>query len=160
AATILSDCLRLEFGNPLGTGFFMWGFHKESGWDNLWGPPAALYNVDSDDWSKWTITPAGKKWQDLLGIQDWDGNPSNGWTTQLTTNLDADGTINFNGFYGDYQLTIGDQIYNLKHVKGTSRYTIAPALRPGLLRVPVPEPSTLALLLMAGLFAVQHRRRK
>ncbi len=46
----------------------------------------------------------------------------------MTTALAADGTINFNGYYGDYQLTIGDKVYTLKHVKGTSRYTIAPAL--------------------------------
>src|SRR5262245_24200834 len=81
----------------------------------------ALFKVNTSDWSKWTITDSGKKWQDLLGIQDWDGNAGNGWTTQLTATTAADGTINFNGYYGDYELTIGGQKYNLTLKKGTSR---------------------------------------
>src|SRR6185436_20164175 len=156
AATILGDCMRLEFGNPSGTGFFMWGFQAEDGGGNLFAPSTALYNVDTSDWSKWTITASGKKWQDLLGIQDWDGNANNGWTTQLTANTAADGTINFNGYYGDYELTVGGQKYNLTLKKGTSRYTLSPAvslLGPGSATT-APEPGTIGLLLMGGTFAV------
>lgn len=130
AATILGDCLRLEFGNPSGTGFFMWGFQAEDGGGNLFSPAAALYTVNTNNWNNWTITPAGKTWQDLLGIQDWDGNPNNGWTTQVTATVAADGTLSFNGYYGDYQLTIAGKRYALSLVKGTSRYTISPLSSP------------------------------
>jgi GH35 family endo-1,4-beta-xylanase len=123
AATILSDTMRLEFGNPLGTGFFMWGFHVGNG-DDLFAPAAALYTVANGDWNNWTITPAGQAWQDKLGIQDWDGNTANGWTTQLTQSLSANGTINFDGYYGDYEITAGGKKYTLSLKKGTSSYTI------------------------------------
>ncbi len=123
AATILSDTMRLEFGNPLGTGFFMWGFHVGHG-DDLFAPAAALYTVANNNWNNWTITPAGKAWQDKLGIQDWDGNTTNGWTTQLTRTLSANGTINFDGYYGDYEITAGGKKYTLSLTKGTGNYTI------------------------------------
>jgi GH35 family endo-1,4-beta-xylanase len=127
AASILSDTLRLVFGNPNSTGFFMWGFQSENGGGNLFAPQAALYTVNTSDWSTWTITQAGKNWQDQLGIQDWDGNPNNGWNTQLTASVDAGGTINFSGYYGDYQITAGGHTYNLTLTKGTSQYAIVVA---------------------------------
>jgi hypothetical protein len=125
AATMLRDTLRLEFGNPLGTGFYMWGFQSEDGGGNLFAPAAALYTVNTSDWNTWNITPAGKVWQDLLGIQNWDGDAGNGWTTQLTTTVDANGRINFDGYYGDYVLTINGKIYVLSLVKGTNNYSIS-----------------------------------
>jgi len=39
------------------------------------------------------ITEAGKAWQDLLGIQDWDGNPNNAWATHVTPTVNADGSM-------------------------------------------------------------------
>lgn len=151
SATILGDTLRLEFGNPSGTGFFMWGFQAEDGGGNLFAPSTALYTVNTSNWNNWTITPSGKKWQDLLGIQDWDGNAGNGWTTQLTTTTAADGTINFNGYYGDYQLTIGGKAYALSLVKGTTRYTIAPLSGAA---AAIPEPCSISATLIGGAFAV------
>jgi GH35 family endo-1,4-beta-xylanase len=124
AATILGDVMRLEFGNPSGTGMFMWGFHSENGGGNLWAPSAALFSVNTNNWNSWAITPAGKVWQDLLGIQDWDGNTSNGWNTQLTANTDSGGKISFNGYYGDYTLTAAGKTYGLTLTKGTSNYAI------------------------------------
>jgi GH35 family endo-1,4-beta-xylanase len=124
SATILSDTMRLEFGNPQSTGMYMWGFQAENGGGNLFAPAAALYTVNTNNWNKWTITPAGKTWQDKLGIQDWDGNQTNGWNTQLTQSLSANGTINFDGYYGDYVITAGGKSYNLSLTKGTSSYAI------------------------------------
>src|SRR5206468_2129952 len=117
AATILGDTMRLEFGNPNGTGMFIWGFQSENGGGNLFAPAAALYTLNTSDWKTWTITPAGKKWQDQLGIQDWDGNAANGWNTQLTASTDSSGKISFNGYYGDYVLTAGGKTYNLSLAK-------------------------------------------
>jgi hypothetical protein len=125
----LGDALRLTYGDADATGFFMWGFHQESGTgaNTLFAPAAALYTVNTTDFNTWTLTPAGQKWQDLLGIQDWNGNPNDGWTTQTTATVDADGTINFNGFWGDYDLTVNGHTYHITTSKGTSQYSIAVA---------------------------------
>jgi hypothetical protein len=124
AATIVRDTMRLEFGNPNGTGLFMWGFQSENGGGNLFAPAAALFTVNTSNWNAWTITAAGKAWQDQLGIHDWDGNISNGWNTQLTATTNAAGAISFNGYFGDYQLTAGGKSYALSIAKGTANYTI------------------------------------
>jgi hypothetical protein len=122
-STILTDSLRLMFGTPQATGFFMWGFQSENGGGNLFKPAAALYTVNTSNWNSMAITDAGKAWQDLLGIQDWDGNLNDGWTTHLNAangnapTVNADGTINFNGYYGDYKLTIGGKSYDLNFTR-------------------------------------------
>jgi hypothetical protein len=130
AATILGDMMRLIFGNANSTGFLMWGFHQESGAGatTLFKPSAALYTVNTSNFNNWTITDAGKKWQDLLGVQDWDLNPNNGWTTQLDATVGDDGQITFNGFWGDYELTINGQAYPITITKGNEQYSrvIAP----------------------------------
>lgn len=124
AATILGDVMRLAFGNPQSDGVYLWGFHRENGGGNLFVPGLALFDVNTSNWNNWTITPAGKIWQDQLGIQDWDGNLNNGWTTNVSTVVGADGKIGFNGYYGDYQLIIGGKSYDLSLVKGKTAYTI------------------------------------
>jgi hypothetical protein len=129
AASILGDALKLTYGDPDATGFFMWGFHQESGAGatTLFAPSAALYTVSTTDFNAWTLTPAGQKWQDMLGIQDWDGNANNGWTTQTTATVGTDGTINFNGFWGDYDLTVNGHTYHMATSKGTSQYSLVVA---------------------------------
>jgi GH35 family endo-1,4-beta-xylanase len=127
AATILGDILKIVFGTADTTGFFMWGFHQESGSGatTLFAPSAALYTVNSSNFNSWTLTPAGQKWQDQLGIQDWDGNANNGWTTNLSAIVGDDGTIDFNGFWGDYNLTLnGQPLASVNLEKGTSLYSV------------------------------------
>lgn len=124
AATILGDVMRLEFGNPNSNGAYLWGFHRENGGSNLFAPGLALYDVNTSNWNNWTITAAGKVWQDKLGIADWDGNAANAWTTQTTLSLKSDGTVAFDGYWGDYQITAGGQTYDLTLSKGTNSYTI------------------------------------
>ena len=131
AATILGDILRIAFGTADATGFFMWGFHQESGSgsDDAFRAGGGPLHGKHKQFNAWTLTPAGKKWQDQLGIQDFDGNVNNGWTTQLNTVVAADGTINFNGFWGDYQLDINGQTYNLTLSKGQNVYSLV--IKPG-----------------------------
>jgi GH35 family endo-1,4-beta-xylanase len=127
AATILEDIMRLTFGNADSTGFFLWGFHQESGTGatTMFAPAAALYTVNTSDFNNWTLTAAGQKWQDALGIQDWDGNPNDGWTTQLNAVVGADGRINFSGFWGDYELKVGGQtVGTITLNKGTTNYSL------------------------------------
>ena len=123
AAQMLSDSLRVAFGNAGASGFMMWGFQAENGGGNLFAPAAALYNVNTSNWNAWTITEAGKAWQDLVGIQDWDGNPDNGWATHVTPTVDANGNIAFTGFYGDYN--VGGGTFNLNLAKGTTSYALS-----------------------------------
>ena len=69
------------------------------------------------------------------------------WDTELSLVVGADGTIDFNGFYGEYELVIGGETYPLELVKGTTDYV-----------VPVPEPVSVAgpLVILA---ALARRRR-
>lgn len=130
AATLLSDTMRLAFGTADATGFFMWGFHQETGTaaTTLFAPSAALYTVDTSDFNNWTITEAGKRYQDLLGIQDWDGDPANGWTTQFDDLLvGSDGTIQFEGYWGDYDIVIDGLTLPLSLTKGISSYSLVVA---------------------------------
>lgn len=147
AATILGDTMRLAFGNPNETGVYLWGFHRENGGSNMFAPGLALYDVNTSNWNNWTLTKAGKVWQDKLGVADWDGNAANAWTTNLTATTDANGAISFSGFYGDYEITAGGKTYQLKLAKGTTSYNLVPLTTSG-----IPEPGTLVLAVCAGVF--------
>ncbi|MGE3243103.1 MAG: PEP-CTERM sorting domain-containing protein, partial [Pirellulales bacterium] len=57
------------------------------------------------------------------------------------------------GYYGDYVLTINGQTYNLSLRKGTTDYALA--LIGGS---PVPEPSSLVLLVMSLGCSLRWRR--
>jgi GH35 family endo-1,4-beta-xylanase len=124
SATILGQTMRLMFGNPTSTGMILWDWYKFGNGSTQFAPNAGLYQVNNTDWSDATLTATGKAWQDQLGIQDWDGNPANAWTTQLTATAAADGTINFSGYYGNYELTVNGKTYILNLTKGTTSYTL------------------------------------
>jgi GH35 family endo-1,4-beta-xylanase len=122
ATQILEEAMRLTFGTPNATGFMMWGFWTGEG---LFAGGTPFYD------NNWNIQQAGQKWQDLLGIADWDANASNAWDTNLATLVDANGAINFNGFFGDYYLrgqTSG--AYDMTLLKGTSAYNLNMATPP------------------------------
>lgn len=124
AATLLDESMRLVFGNSDSVGFLNWYWLKENTGAGQFAPFASLYTVDTSNWGNLQLTPAGKIWQDRLGIQDWDGNPNNAWNTQLTVTAAPDGTINFNGFYGDYVLTVGGVEYRFSLKKGVLNYSL------------------------------------
>lgn len=115
AKTILNDSLRLVFGNPDSTGFYVWGFWAGAVWDQA--PAGVLYD------SNWSLTQAGQDWLDLMSI-DGDADPNDDWDTSVNTTVAGDGTINFNGFYGDYVLTINGQQHPLTLSKGTTNYSL------------------------------------
>jgi endo-1,4-beta-xylanase len=119
AAQILEETMRLVFGMPSTTGFTMWGFWQDAVWSGA--PEGVLYNSD------WSIRPAGERFTALM----------NEWSTELTLPVAADGTINFTGFFGDYDITIAGETYALSLKKGQTSYTLF-----------VPEPGSLALLMV------------
>jgi hypothetical protein len=49
------------------------------------------------------------------------------WDTDLTLQVGADGTIDFSGFYGVYEITIDGQTFVLDLTKGQSQYSLAVA---------------------------------
>jgi hypothetical protein len=113
---MVEDSLRMMFGSPHANTFMYWGFWA--------GATSDLQRASAWADAGWNLTNAGKVYEDLLGINDWDGDPTDGWTTDLTAMVGPDGTIDFTGFYGDYELTIGDQTYALALNKGESLYSL------------------------------------
>ena len=138
-AQVLAETMRLVFGSADTNGLVLWGF-----WHPLmWKSGSALF----DD--NWNITPAGKAWEQLLGIHDWGLADVPTWTTDLTATVDSEGRIVFKGFYGDYEVTLDGKTYDLTLDPGTTDYTMA-----------VPEPGTMALVSAAvGWAALAARRR-
>jgi dockerin type I repeat protein/PEP-CTERM motif-containing protein len=46
------------------------------------------------------------------------------WTTDVTLPVAGDGTVDFTGFYGDYDVTVAGQTYHLNLGKGTTAYSL------------------------------------
>jgi hypothetical protein len=92
-----------------------WGFWA-SATSNL-QRSSALANAD------WSLTDIGKMYEDMLGIQNWDADPNDGWTTHIPSlPVGPDGAIDFTGFYGVYDIKIGATTYTLDLTKGTTDY--------------------------------------
>lgn len=106
AATIMEETMRTMFGSPNATGFYMWGFWAGAMWDQA--PAAALFDTN------WNLTVPGQKYMDLMAE----------WNTQLTTTVGPDGTINFDGFWGDYEITIDGETFDLTLDKGNFDYSL------------------------------------
>lgn len=115
----LRTALRMSFGHPNVTGFYMYDWTNLPEWS--FAEASALYRVSG---STFTITETGKAWQDQLGIKDWDGNPNNGWRTNATVTSGAGGEFSFAGYYGDYLITAGGKSYPLSTVEGTADYVL------------------------------------
>ena len=106
-ANILNESLRLVFGMPDTTGFTMWGFWAGA----VWSGCAERCALQPGLVRFAPREPPGT----ILQSQ---------WTTDLTLEVGPDGTIDFNGFYGDYEVTIGGQTFDLSLVKGTQDYAL------------------------------------
>lgn len=103
----MEEAHRMIFGTPDATGFLYWGWWA-SATDNTLQGGGVL--VDAS----WNLTPVGQAWKALR----------DSWNTELTATVAADGTIDFTGFYGDYELTIGGQTRNLQLAKGDPLYSL------------------------------------
>lgn len=113
AAQMMEETMRIVFGTPNATGFFMWGIYR----GDIFRGAAALYRAD------WSLSPAGELWIDLM-TSDLDGDTTDDWDTDIVTTVNADGTIDFIGFYGDYEVMIDGQTYDLQHAKGDALYSL------------------------------------
>jgi len=107
AARILDDTARLVFGTPGASGFVMFGFWAGATWD---AAPAAVL-VDKD----WKLTEAGARYESLMSA----------WSTDVSTVVGPDGTVEFTGFYGDYAVDVSGKTVPVWLVKGQSEYAIS-----------------------------------
>lgn len=108
AAQIYNESLRLFYGSPNATSFLIW---------EPW-PPATTDATTIFD-NNWNLRAAGQALVELL--DSWK-TP----TQHLTVGLD--GAIDFTGFYGDYEITIGSTTLDLTLAKGTSSYSFLVAV--------------------------------
>ncbi|MFQ3548641.1 MAG: endo-1,4-beta-xylanase [Armatimonadota bacterium] len=106
AANILTDTIKLIFGNAQIDTFNLWGFWKPWIWQEMNG--AAL--VDEN----WNLTEAGIAYQNLM----------NHWHTEGDYLTDIGGSIYFNGFYGIYDVIINDLPYTINLEKDLFEYDI------------------------------------
>jgi hypothetical protein len=109
AATYLTDTMRMVFGTPDAATFVLWGFWANDVWSQA--PLAALADAN------WNLTTAGAAYQNLMSQ----------WNTDVMLAVGADGSINVNGFYGKYEVTVNGQTFNLDLTKGTTSYSVVVA---------------------------------
>ncbi len=103
---ILTESMRLAFGNDMTDGFIIWGFWSEQIWQQQ--PGGAL--VDEN----WELTDFGIAFEQLMAQ----------WDTNEVAYVNAQGQINFTGYYGDYDIIINDRVYSLTLTKGTATYDL------------------------------------
>jgi hypothetical protein len=104
----MEEAHRMLFGTPNATGFLYWGWWASATDPNLQGG-GVLLNADLT-----TLTPVGVAWKALR----------DSWDTDVTATVHADGTIDFTGFYGDYEITIDGQTHDLLLSKGDALYSL------------------------------------
>jgi GH35 family endo-1,4-beta-xylanase len=109
AATYLTETMRMVFGSPDTTTFVLWGFWSNDVWSQA--PLAALRDAN------WNITAAGTAYEALM----------NQWTTNLLLPVGPEGSIDFRGFYGQYEVTVNGETYALDLTKGTTLYSLVVA---------------------------------
>jgi GH35 family endo-1,4-beta-xylanase len=107
AARVLDDTMRLVFGTPGANGFVMFGFWAGAIWDSA----AEGVLVDKD----WKLTEAGKRYEGLMTA----------WTTDVSSVVGPDGTVELTGFYGDYAVEVGGKTLSFWLVKGQSEYALS-----------------------------------
>ena len=100
---IMEDAMRMTFGTADATSFLIWDIISTGDTD--------FGMFDSDYLNP---TSATTRWDALM--DEWD--------TDLTLPVNADGTIDFTGFYGDYEITTGGQTFTLSIAKGTTGYSL------------------------------------
>jgi endo-1,4-beta-xylanase len=95
-ADLLEMLFRLGFSHPAVEAIMLWGFGAATHW---MGPDAALQNADG------TLTAAGSRIGRLLHEE---------WSTRGDAVTGADGRITFRGFYGSYEVGIGQSVQEVR----------------------------------------------
>ena len=128
APQLVDDAIRMMLGTPGVDSFMYWGWYDDGHANrNPYGGGSTMVhkgwkNADGT----WNLTPTGKRFEYLFGrgmdksapSAKPDGSNPDPWATDVTATVAADGTIHFNGFYGDYTLTIDGKVYKVSFKKG------------------------------------------
>jgi GH35 family endo-1,4-beta-xylanase len=129
AANMVEESMRMVFGNPSAETFMYWGFW-EGATSNLQSGSIMVRNTWKNPDGTWNLTPAGQRYEWLFGFGNdptkGGANP-NPWATDVNTVVNADGTIDFTGFYGDYEITVNGQTFNVTLAKGDALYSVVVA---------------------------------
>jgi endo-1,4-beta-xylanase len=86
-ADALEAVYRTAYGHPAVEGIIMWVFWAGNSWR---GPNAGLARRD------WSLSAAGKRYEALMAE----------WSTEASGVTNADGVIAFQGFHGEYTVTV------------------------------------------------------
>lgn len=132
---VMEDTMRMIFGSPLGQSFLIWGWWDRTGSAR---PPAWLLDNTPGTGDNAVLTPMGVRWEELM----------NEWRTDVSSSVDPNGGISFNGYYGLYDVTINGKTYPLDLEKGVTNYTLQ-----------VPEPAHALLLSVIGVLSLKRNRR-
>ncbi len=106
AAGFLEDAMRIAFGTGNVVTFLMWGFWEGAVWSGA--PLGVLYDQN------WNLTVAGQSYRQLM-LE---------WTTDELAFVNSEGAIEFQGFWGDYKITIGEETFFLTLEQGENEYCI------------------------------------
>jgi GH35 family endo-1,4-beta-xylanase len=107
AAQILEETLKLTFGTPQADTFMLGAI-----WAKTAGDLPAAASVLFDE--RGELTAAGRRYDALLKA----------WTTDLELPVEPDGTIGFDGFFGDYTVTLGGTTREFTLAPGKSKYSL------------------------------------
>jgi GH35 family endo-1,4-beta-xylanase len=106
AATILEETLKLVFGMPQADTFMIWAIWRAAADPPV--PASALFD------EKGELTAVGRRFDTLLKA----------WTTDIEVVVEADGTVAFDGFFGDYALALGGVTREFTLIPGKSKYAL------------------------------------
>lgn len=159
APQIIEDTVRMMMGTPNVNLMNIWGWYDDgTAASNPYGGGTVLVNngfTNAD--GSLNLTDAGKRFEYLFGrgtdttaAGNVGGANPDPLTTDLTLSINPDGTINFDGFYGVYTLTVNGQQYTFDFEKGgVSNFEIA-----------VPEPTVMAIMGIMTLATVRRHRAR
>jgi GH35 family endo-1,4-beta-xylanase len=101
---IMEETMRMTFGMPDATSFMIWDIISNNSSD---------FGLVNSNYLN--PTQAADAFDDLMS--EWD--------TEVTLEVGPDGTIDFSGFFGDYEITIDGETFDLSLLKGTTEYELA-----------------------------------
>jgi endo-1,4-beta-xylanase len=104
-ASELVDYYRICFAHPAVHGILMWGFWAGANWI----PVSSLYNRD------WSMTPAGKAYQDLIFKE---------WWTNVNGKANRRGEFSTPAFFGRYKVTVGGITREVDLTKESGRVVV------------------------------------
>ncbi len=101
---------RLCFAHPAVVGITRWGFWEPEMWNRTWPvQEAPLWTTE------WSPTPAASVYEELIDKE---------WTTAGHSEVDAQGQLQFRGFFGTYQLDVAGASHRIELTRSRQDITV------------------------------------